>query len=141
VCSFRSSQPPQLSDSCKDAVHCIQVGSCHAWQGLHGRQHSILQALVTETPHLPTWPLNAPPARHAVHCPCCLLSCPVFPCFYPPPPQHFHLPIVRAILPRLSETVRPQVPDWGAVVKVGGGTGSIHRCHIRFTVAEGPCGT
>lgn len=34
------------------------------------------------------------------------------------PLQVFHLPIVRAILPWLSETVRPQVADWGGVVKV-----------------------
>lgn len=34
------------------------------------------------------------------------------------PLQVFHLPIVRAILPWLSETVRPQVADWGGVAKV-----------------------
>jgi hypothetical protein len=33
--------------------------------------------------------------------------------------QTFYLPIIRAILPWLSETVRPQITEWGGVVKVG----------------------
>ena len=39
--------------------------------------------------------------------------------------QTFYLPIIRAILPWLSETVRPQITEWGGVVKVRFGSAAM----------------